>query len=86
MNEMKLFVVYLGGKVAEGRMGEDHEVVAVVASDVPTARKTAKAKWLGIGEPHIDAVRELDIVDKHKVCLVRVFGDDNVPLDSTWVP
>ena len=83
---MKLFVVYLGGKVAEGRMGEDHEVVVVVAADVPAARKAAKAKWSGIGDPHVDAVRELDIVDKHKISLVHVIGEDNAPLDSTWVP
>ncbi len=85
-SEVKLFVVYLGGKVAEGRMGEDHEVVVVVAPDMPTARKSAKAKWRGVGDPHIDAVRELDVVDKHKVVLVRVFGEDNAPIDSTWVP
>jgi hypothetical protein len=85
-SEMKLFVVYLGGKVADGRMGEDHEVVAVVAPDVPTARKTAKAKWRGIGDPHIDAVRELDVVDSHKVVLIHVIGEDSTPTDSTWVP
>lgn len=83
---MKLFVVYLGGKVAEDRMGEDHEVVVVVASDVPAARKAAKAKWRGIGDPHVDAVRELDVVDQHKIYLVHVTGEDNAPLDSTWVP
>lgn len=77
MNEMK---------VAQGRMGEDHEVVIVVESDVPAARKAAKSKWLGIGDPHVDAVREIDVVDKHKICLIRVFGDDNLPLDPTWVP
>ena len=86
MVEMKLFVVYLGGKVAEDRMGEDHEVVAVVATDVTAARKAAKAKWRGIGDPHVDAVRELDVVDGHKVLLARVTGEDNTPLDSTWVP
>ncbi len=84
--ELKLFVVYLGGKVAEGRMGEDHEVVVVVADDVPAARKAAKAKWCGIGDPHVDAVQELDIVDKHKVCLSRVVEGDRMPVDSTWVP
>jgi len=86
VNEMKLFVVYLGGKVAEGRMGEDHEVVVVVAGDAPAARKAAKAKWRGIGDPHVDAVQELDVVDRHKVCLVHVIGEDHAPVDSTWVP
>lgn len=86
MNEMKLFVVYLGGKVAEGRMGEDHEVVAVVAGDVSAARKAAKAKWRGIGDPHVDAVQELDVVDEHKICLVHVICEERAPIDSTWVP
>lgn len=86
MDEMKLFVVYLGGKVAEGRMGEDHEVVVVVAVGVSDARKAAKAKWHGIGDPHVDAVQELNVVDGHKICLVHVIGEDNVPVDSTWVP
>jgi hypothetical protein len=30
---MDLFAVHLGGSVAPGRMGEDHEVVFVVAAD-----------------------------------------------------
>jgi Domain of Unknown Function (DUF1543) len=83
---MKLFVVYLGGKVAEGRIGEDHEVVVVVAIGVSDARKAAKAKWRGIGDPHVDAVCELDIVDKYQICLVPVISEDNTPIDSTWVP
>lgn len=86
MNEKKLFVVYLGGKVAEGRMGEDHEVVVVVAEGVSDARKRAKAKWRGIGDPHVDAVQELDTVDSHKVCLIHVIGEDHAPVDATWVP
>lgn len=86
MSEVKLFVVYLGGKVAEGRMGEDHEVVVVVATDVVSARKSAKAKWRGIGDPHVDAVQELDVVDHHKVCLVHATGGDRAPVDPTWAP
>lgn len=85
---MKLFVVYLGGKVAEGRMGEDHEVVVVVAYDVTSARKAAKTKWRGLGDPHVDAVQELDVVDGHQVTLALVAGlhEDRTPVDSTWVP
>lgn len=83
---MKLYVVYLGGKVAVGRMGEDHEVVVVVASDVVAARKAAKARWSGIGDPHVDAVRELDVVDGHQITLVAVAAEDNAPIDATWVP
>ena len=29
-----LFAAFLGGELADGRMGEDHEVVFVVADDV----------------------------------------------------
>ena len=83
---MHLFVVYLGGKVAEGRMGEDHEVVVVVAADVVAARKQAKAKWRGIGDPHVDAVRELDVIDGHRVTLAPADSEDRAPLDATWVP
>jgi len=86
MTDPKLFVVYLGGKTGEGRMGEDHEVVVVVAPDIVAARKAAKVKWCGIGDPHVDAVGELDVVDGHKVMLIAVADEDNTPLDSTWVP
>lgn len=84
---MRLFVVYLGGKVAEGRMGEDHEVVAVVAADVSTARKAAKAKWRGLGDPHVDAVQELIVIDGYRVELSpSTAARDASPIDATWVP
>lgn len=86
MESMKLFVVYLGGKVAEGRMGEDHEVVAVVAVDAPSARKAAKAKWRGLGDPHVDAVQELIVIDGHRIDLVRANASDQALVDATWVP
>ena len=41
-------------------MGEDHEVVFVVAEDVRAARRAAKAKWGGDGRPHVDALTRLD--------------------------
>ena len=31
-NQAKLYVVYLGGDLMPGRMGEDHEVVVVAAA------------------------------------------------------
>lgn len=83
---LKLFVVYLGGKVAEGRMGEDHEVVVVVAGDAPAARKAAKAKWSGIGDPHVDAVQEVDVVDGFQIKLSPAATPDRAPVDNTWVP
>ena len=42
-----LFAAYLGGELGPGRVGEDHEVVFVVAEDELTARRAAKAKWGG---------------------------------------
>jgi len=51
-----LYAAYLGGDLGPGRMGEDHEVVFVVAGDEPAARRAAKAKWGGDGRPHVDAL------------------------------
>ena len=51
-----LFAAFLGGDLSAGRMGEDHEIVFVVAEDMPSARRAAKAKWGGGGRPHVDAL------------------------------
>lgn len=83
---MNLYIVYLGGKLDSLRMGEDHEVVAVVAADATAARKAAKAKWRGIGDPHVDAVQELIIVDGHNITLTPTGRQDHTFLDSTWKP
>lgn len=83
---MKLYLVYLGGKLVPGRVGEDHETVVVVAQDASAARKAAKAKWGGVGDAHVDAVQELDVVDSHKICLIHVIGEDKAPVDNTWSP
>ena len=50
-----LYAAFLGGDLGTGRMGEDHEVVFVVAEDAVSARRAAKAKWGGAGRPHVDA-------------------------------
>jgi hypothetical protein len=44
-------------------MGEDHEVVFVVADDMISARRAAKAKWGGDGRAHVDALTRLDMID-----------------------
>lgn len=44
---MHLYAAYLGGELGPGRMGEDHEVVLVVADDELSARRTAKANGAG---------------------------------------
>ena len=66
---MHLFAAFLGGELASGRVGEDHEVVFVVAEDVESARRAAKAKWGGDGRPHIDALTRLDVIDGFAVGL-----------------
>lgn len=71
-----LYAVYLGGDLAPGRMGEDHEVVFVVGGDdLKDVRDRAKKKWGGSGRPHIDAVRRLDLIDGHAIALTEGAGD-----------
>jgi hypothetical protein len=78
-----LFALYLGGPVAAGRMGEDHEVVFVVAPDVSTAKVAARAKWGGAGRPHIDAVQRIEMVDGHLVGLTATAeGGDRTQLED----
>jgi hypothetical protein len=48
-------------------MGEDHEVVFVVADDTTSARKAAQKKWSGSGRGHVDAVTRLDMIDGYSV-------------------
>jgi hypothetical protein len=84
----RLYVAYLGGALTPGRMGEDHEVVFVVATSLAGARSAAKAKWQGRGRAHIDAVAVLDEVDGHRVRLDPTDEprDDGVVVDATYVP
>lgn len=79
---MNLYIVYLGGKLADNRVGEDHEVVAVVAVDPPSARKQAKAKWGGVGDPHVDAVVEYLVVDGYQVKLTPMDSLDSALVDT----
>jgi len=69
----KLFIVYLGGKLKPGRMGEDHEVVMVAADDLLQAKKQAKLKWQGESiDVHIDYVTELNEVDGYAIELKEI--------------
>ncbi|HWD54919.1 MAG TPA: DUF1543 domain-containing protein, partial [Acidimicrobiales bacterium] len=71
-----LFAAFLGGELTPGRMGEDHEVVFVVADDVGTARRAAKAKWGGGGRPHVDALTRIDMIDGYVIGLEEAgWGD-----------
>ena len=73
---MHLFAAFLGGELTAGRMGEDHEVVFVVAEDMRTARRAAMAKWGGDGRAHVDALTRLDMIDGFAVALERAGTGD----------
>jgi hypothetical protein len=69
LTAVHLYAAFLGGELANGRMGEDHEVVFVVADDSTSARKAANRKWSGTGRGHVDAVTRLDVIDGYQVTL-----------------
>jgi Domain of Unknown Function (DUF1543) len=77
-----LYVAYLGGQLGPGRMGEDHEVVFVVAEDMASAGRAARAKWSGDGRAHVDALTRLDRIDGYAIGLERR-GDDDGDGDVT---
>ena len=83
---MELYVVYLGGALAPGRMGEDHEVVLVAADSVKDARAKAKKKWRGDSRAHVDAVARVAVVDGHRVTLTETGEPDAIETDDTYVP
>jgi len=75
---MHLYAALLGGPVAAGRMGEDHEIVFIVASTPEEAKSRARAKWTGAGRGHVDAVQRIDAVDGHRI---HVAPDGDMPGD-----
>jgi hypothetical protein len=79
---MHLYAAFLGGPMAEGRMGEGHEVVLVVAEDLRDAKSKAKAKWSGLGRGHVDALQQIDMVDGFEVNLSLAGEGDHLTLDS----
>ena len=64
-----LYAAFLGGELSPGRIGEDHEIVFVVAEDARAAKAAAKAKWGGDSRPHVDALTRLDAIDGHTITL-----------------
>ena len=68
--------------MADGQMGESHEVVMVVAEDLQDAKTKAKAKWGGTGRGHIDAMQRIDRVDGFAIGLTRSGTGDQTELDS----
>jgi hypothetical protein len=83
---VKLFAVYLGGDPEPGRLTEDHEAVLVVAQDVPGARAAGRAKWRGHGRAHVDAVREVAVVDGYLVQLRPTQEREHTEVDTTYDP
>ena len=63
-------------------MGEDHEVVFVVADDATSARKAAKDKWGGGGRGHVDAVTRLEMIDGYTVTLHHAGSGDVTEMES----
>jgi hypothetical protein len=82
----ELYVVFLGGDPAPGRLGEDHEVVVVVATSLKEARAKARAKWRGHAKAHVDAVQLLKIVDGFEIHLEPTDHADLTELDVTYEP
>jgi hypothetical protein len=77
-----LFAAYLGGELSPGRMGEDHEVVFVVADDLISARRAAKAKWRGDGRPHVDALTRIDMIDGYAIGLQEAGSGDQTETEG----
>ncbi len=83
---MKLWLCYLGGKIAPNRIGEDHECVLVVAASKEEARRRAKEKWKGeYGGVHIDATVEVTSVDGYLIQLTKTDRPDELAVDVSYV-
>jgi hypothetical protein len=82
LTPVHLYAAFLGGELAEGRMGEDHEVVFVVAEDTTAARKAAQRKWGGDGRAHVDAVTRLDRIDGYAISLAPAGSGDATHMEG----
>jgi Domain of Unknown Function (DUF1543) len=79
---MDLYTAYLGGPLVDGRMGEDHEVVLVVAADRADAEAQAIAKWRGTPPGHLDALERIVRIDGYDVQLTPAGGGDQIEMES----
>jgi Domain of Unknown Function (DUF1543) len=85
MLKKSLFAVFLGGKLTDDRLGEDHEVVFVVAATQKEARTLAKAKWKGVAEGiHIDAIQKVEVVDGHRILLEETGESDRAKINNQY--
>jgi uncharacterized protein DUF1543 len=82
MPGQQLYAAFLGGPLDGNRMGEDHEVVLVVAPDTQEARRRAKSKWSGPGRAHVDALQRVEMVDGFVVRLEQTGTGDRLDLDG----
>ena len=79
---MHLYVAFLGGELSGTRMGEDHEVVFVVAEDALSARQASKKKWGGEGRCHVDALTRVDMIDGFAVNLTPGGAGDTTAMEG----
>ena len=81
-----LYAVALGGDNTEFRLGEDHEVVFVVAEDPGEARINAKAKWSGANKTgvHVDSLARIEMVDGCQIQLIQVGEGDRIAIDRKY--
>ena len=77
MTDSGLYAVYLGGDPPDGRMGEDHEVVFVVGTDVKDVRRRALAKWGGESVHTSTWCSASERVDGFEVHLTALEPDDH---------
>jgi hypothetical protein len=81
-----LYAVFLGGEQADMRLGEDHEVVFVVADDDAQARARGKANWSGRNNTavHVDSLARIERVDGFDVRLIAASEGDRVVLHPKY--
>ncbi len=79
-----LYAVVLGGNQTGSRLGEDHEVVFVVADDEAQARAKAKTKWSGktTAGLHIDSLAKIDTIDGFRLQLTPEGEGDRIAVNQ----
>ena len=82
LRPVHLYAAFLGGELTPGRMGEDHEVVFVVAEDTVSARKAAIKKWGGDGRAHVDALTQRDAIDGYTISLDQTGTGDITQIEG----
>ena len=70
MQQMKLFMLLLGCK-PQGRHTEQHDIFFGIASSLPELVPAFTAFWRGSGKLHIDAWREVTVVDGYSVNVIE---------------